>query len=520
MTTRTTTLKPDPRGSYRPYIGYRKDGKQHRFNLGKDRSEANRRAERIRQVYQESVAIRENYKRQKPSWTQAALHAAEWIAKGLSQIPLPTPHVVHEAVGECLVLPEYDAEWTGDEPWALLWTHAVASRHYRSVNWILPEGRTRQEVIDLSESLFETQAARHARLLRSKEPLAAIVGSFHDALDAYSRYVDGLKAISPPTKAQRQSQIKQLKLQHEDRPLAMLTLAECRSLFGFWTNSPAKLDGTGTYSRSACKHRCSELSMFFGWLHLDDEFTWRKPEDYDTIKKTISKNSGKSRSIRDIITKSLFSVEELATINRFCDPLDRLLLYLGLNCCFGAAESGRLELDDLFLNQRNPIEHVWKKYGFSSSPDDSWIAYLRPKTSVAGCWWLFPETVTAFQRYGEVSPESSTNRIVVSKQGTSLYKDHARNGQSLFTNRWNRLFDRIRSKHPDFTRHPFGTLRDQFSDWLVYHGESESGSIALTHGTPYQDDLLACYANRPFPRLFDLQKKYRKELQPVFAAEA
>ena len=160
--------------------------------------------------------------------------------------------------------------------------------------------------------------------------------------------------------------------------------------------------------------------MFFDWLHVSETFSWRKPPDFDTIDKAIAKDR-KKRSIRELIAKRTFSVEDLATINRHCGTLERLLLYLGLNCCFGAAESGRLEPDDLFLRQCNPIEHLWRDHEFSSESTDSWIAYLRPKTGVAGCWWLFPETVEALGRWMQERPITDEARLVVSRQGTSLY---------------------------------------------------------------------------------------------------
>ena len=64
MDTRKTSLKLDTRGDYRPYIGYRKDGKQQRFNLGTDLVLAVRRRDRIQKLYSESVAARRSYSMQ------------------------------------------------------------------------------------------------------------------------------------------------------------------------------------------------------------------------------------------------------------------------------------------------------------------------------------------------------------------------------------------------------------------------------------------------------------------------
>lgn len=280
------------------------------------------------------------------------------------------------------------------------------------------------------------------------------------------------------------------------------------------------------YGIGTCKHRISELSMFFDWLHVTDEFDWRKPEEYDSVSRTIARDKTK-RSIRKLVAKPLFSVEDLARINAQCMPIERVLLYLGLNCAFGAAESGRLNIwstddtgtGDLYLHQPHPLAYLWEKQGFRSAEADSWIAYLRPKTGVAGTWWLWPETVAAIEAWLAVRPPTDSPRLIVNSKGFNLYSETSRNGQSTFTNLWGRLLGRVNRANPSLPplSLPFGTLRAQFPDWAVQHDESVSGSIALAHGSPYKDDLLACYSNRPFPRLFEVQKRYREFLSPVLA---
>jgi hypothetical protein len=58
MPVRRRVLKPDQMGRYRPYLGYRLDGKQQRFNLGTDKAEAERRMSRLYDLWDENV--REN----------------------------------------------------------------------------------------------------------------------------------------------------------------------------------------------------------------------------------------------------------------------------------------------------------------------------------------------------------------------------------------------------------------------------------------------------------------------------
>jgi integrase len=518
--TRKHALRPDPRGDIRPYIGVRIDGTAQRFNLGKDLRQAGVLEERIRTLYRESEALRLSYV-QTPSWTAAALHAAKLIQTGLEQIPLPAAAIVNEAAGDGPDMHGFKCVWTKEEgrAEAIFWAHAIASRQYPSVKWLLPDAPAGRLVNDYGEVSFDDEAGRQALLLSLKTPPLPVVGTFHEALDRYKQYLDDQLArnLEPATVEQRRSQIKYLKQAHRDRPLAVLDLAECRLLLGHWTSVPSKSDAE-RYSRTTCKHRVSELKMFFDWLHASNDFGWRKPEDFDTISRKIKKLPGKKRSLLEIVAKRTFTVEQLATINRHCDSLDRLLLYLGLNCSFGAAESGRLEKEDLFLKQQNPIGYLWKHFDFTSSDGDSWIGYLRPKTGVAGMWWLWPETVRALEKWLEERPSTSQPRIVVTSKGNSLYRDESKNAQSGFQARWTDLLNRARAKDTSLPKFPFGTLRDQFSDWLVYKHKSETASIALAHGTPFKDDLMLCYANLPFPTLFEEQKEYRKFLRPVFDA--
>ena len=102
--TRRRELKPDSKGYYRPYVGYkglsqtgdpketiglalnphREQWRQHRFNLGTDKREAERRYARIQELYAELCQVAEN-----DEWTEFALYAAGLIAKGVYCIPFP-----------------------------------------------------------------------------------------------------------------------------------------------------------------------------------------------------------------------------------------------------------------------------------------------------------------------------------------------------------------------------------------------------------------------------------------------
>ena len=114
-----------------------------------------------------------------------------------------------------------------------------------------------------------------------------------------------------------------------------------------------------------------------------------------------------------------------------------------------------------------------------------------------------------------------SERMLLTNTGEPMYRDSSRNAQTSFANQWTRLLDRV-IKNDDkdaVPRLPFGTLRDQLSNWL---GSDENlavlASTALAHGVPHKGDrlLFKHYSNRPWAHLFKKQREYRQVLQPMF----
>src|SRR5436309_15496106 len=89
MTTRQRELKPDPRGWYRPRIGWVRWGDeptQPRFNLGTDRKEAERRYAKIQELYEENCRVNGE-----DQWSPRALSFARELASGKKVIEYPPP---------------------------------------------------------------------------------------------------------------------------------------------------------------------------------------------------------------------------------------------------------------------------------------------------------------------------------------------------------------------------------------------------------------------------------------------
>ncbi len=91
MATRSClTWKPDARGYYTRHIGWErtKTGKlqQHKFLLGTDRKEAERRERKLRELWDEFEKCREEHR---PLWPDGLLEVAMRVANGAINIPVP-----------------------------------------------------------------------------------------------------------------------------------------------------------------------------------------------------------------------------------------------------------------------------------------------------------------------------------------------------------------------------------------------------------------------------------------------
>ena len=77
---------------------------------------------------------------------------------------------------------------------------------------------------------------------------------------------------------------------------------------------------------------------------------------------------------------------------------------------------------------------------------------------------------------------------------------------------------KVQKRHEKFRYLPFGTLRDTFSNELRKRHSDQIASIALQHGSLGEDELLKCYANVPFAKLFEATKDLEDYYQPFLKA--
>jgi hypothetical protein len=517
LSIRKRALKPDPQGRYRPYLGYRIDGKQQRFNLGTDKVEAERRMNRLYELWQENVVVNGE-----EVWSPLALDFAKDVAKGKRKIEYPFQHRFLEADDPAA---EYAQMLNVDRqrfpsldllPTDLALYSAGVDSNERLVG---------NEVQQLQDRLQELGAMS----TKNRLPEKLVAGNLHEALDAYADDDVRPHNVWPGSNRLKQSghrrleMIERFKERHRDIPLSMLGPDACKEMIRFWCRRPPKKNRkTGRFDLppiaiSSARHHRKELDRFFRWLDATERFGWPLPRGFRQIDRSIGETEDEFAQPLSVIQNDTYTVDELATLNRNATPVERIVLYVGLNCGMGAAELGRIRAHDILLFHKHEFAET---LNFSSTDEDCFIRYLRPKTKVFGEWLLWPETVQMMRWGLERSDRIGSDLLFVSEGGRPWYNEqHNKNPQAKFTNLFNRIIERTRKSDANFRRLPFGTLRDTLPNILRTRHSSEMASLCLAHGSTFRGDkLIDCYTNKPFGRFHDLMRTAREYVAPVFEA--
>ncbi|MHB8897865.1 MAG: hypothetical protein ACYC6Y_03865 [Thermoguttaceae bacterium] len=517
-----------------------------RFRLphGVGDREADQRFSRIEDLWKDNEAFCRRIGRE-VEWTDIALWAAEYLKRGELRIPIPPIDEILPSYAQRdwpINLKQIIDRYTDDTACHYPPTvdglerdeaqhfYDIVSDSFPSVNWLLPAAHGR-EIIQSHESAARWSLERLAKAKNQAPPdpsTPLITGTFHDALEVYEekRRVDFTlpDGTFDGSGHHMLGMIKAMRERQADFPLAELDFSRCQTIVDFWRNRPMSPKTKSPLTSKTCGNYIGELKRFFDWLHLTKDFGWRKPNDYGDLDTRIRKLPSDRPSITSMEI-STYSIDELALLYKHAQRFERFLLVWCLNCAHGAAEFGRVEWEDILLRK----EHPWVSQGLriETTDDDSWCGLVRPKSNVIGWWRLWPETVQLLEWWhGECERNlrrhpAPNDRVLLTKEGTPLYRDESRNAQTSFANTWKRLTDRVHEREGDQSVRslPLGTLRDQLPDWLGGdHARPVIASIAVAHGIPHKGDKLLYkhYSNRPWAALFRAQEDYRQYLQPMF----
>ncbi len=227
---------------------------------------------------------------------------------------------------------------------------------------------------------------------------------FHDALDKYVEHIrkTDLERTQEELRLTafgnlKTEQARRIKSRQSDRSLSALDFHACQELLDYWRNRPQKQVRPGKpaspMANKTFENHVAELIRFFKWLHKSKDFAWRKPEDFDDLASKIKEITDKRTSIGFLNVK-IFSSDQLAILNKYATPIERLLLLLGLNCGFKGAEEGTLRFEHLFLDRTHPHAFMLKEFAkFECVPEDRFILYSRNKSIVYGEFLLWSQTV-------------------------------------------------------------------------------------------------------------------------------
>ena len=477
---RKTSLKRTKRGFVRS-IGPANG--QVKFYLGHDREQAQEKLDRIMALWG-AIEEEAEWKGLKPTWTPDMIAAAKNIANGegptIAKRDYESPEKYFTRVNEI-------SQRVG-----------VAARPADA--FLYDVGR--QDLVDI---IAEAQT----RLAPIGGVPRAIGQTLHQALKAYierirKEYRLGESGITDNGKT-KIDQIISIQSYVPDVDLGALDYRGCDDIIGIFRRRPVSKRYKKPMARKSCTNLIGELGRFFLWLHTSPAWSWRRPEDFDLIKRTPRElDEDVERAAAPVPT---WSVEQLAILNEYALPLERVFLLLGLNCAYGADQAGRLRISHL---------HLANEEGKAS-----YIRRIRHKKKVLAIHRLWSQTVQALQwalerRKGQ---KHEQDFLLLTENGLPYWRQtKGGNRSQLIPNLWQKLLDRVVKDRPDFPRLPFNSLRDTSCNMIREIAGEETASVHVAHKHQSKDENLGRYSNPVRRRHFKALRKLERKLASVFAA--
>lgn len=494
MPTRRKSLTKAKDGNFWVNLGWKltKTGNrsQAKFKVGNNAKDADRRSSRLEQLWDE-IELLAASRKEDALWAEQTLEFAKLLANGELQVVIARleDEIEDDFVGRINSL----------------------SQSFPSVNFVPDDFEAFQygeELIDdyvqnAIETITDSFKVDPTKLISK-----ASKGTLHKALDAYiewirREYFDPNEGAITDNGMTKVRQVKTLKDHLRDRSLSAITdFNGVDSLFSYFRKRPISQRTQKPMKRKSCQNYMGELSRFLDWLDTSDDWDWRLPERYSRIKRKVDElDSDVDAEAEDIF---VFSKEQLRTLFEYAGPIDRLFISLGLNCAFGADQTGRLQTTEVLLDKKHPI-----------------IRRIRRKKKVLGKHLLWPTTQIllrwAFERRDELAGEESANFLILKQSGKPYWrKTISGNRARDIPNSWDRLIKRIREDQPDFPKVGFNVLRDTSIHNIRSIAGQEIASIHATHKHHSPDKNLLRYSNAPWKNVFRAQLKLGKRFESVF----
>lgn len=515
--------KPDAQGRWRPVVGKSSEGIPQRFTVGNKRdtteADALRRLEHIRDLFDRQCAELDT-----DFWADWTLPFAFRLAKGPPIRVYASDAACRRTEGDAIDVsfrpkPSQAAEDISTvlklKSWGI--PIEIADPELEKSGFGFLRNRIEVEVNRaVDEAIGTLRRSWGSETIEEVKSdaipdnlLEADTRTLHEALDAYSKHLDetgkrnqGGDLSSRTRKCQ--DRLRYLRDHHEDCPLWKLNLPYIQKMAAYWQNRPTTRRG----NRCSWDHAHDMLKEFFrflSWLDEHPNYKWEMPKGVTKISRSPNAlPEDVRREAFQTVNKSTFTPQQLAFIAEQAGKFGRALIGICVNCAFGASEVGQWSTSLYLIRKAHP--HA-SKVGVDSTDADSWVVGARPKTGVYGEHLLWAEVADAVAQFLD-----GRAVLPVTQRGTPWYKTHSSNPQTTFGNWWSDLLDRVEKKHPGFPRLPFGSLRDLLPDILRREFSDQVASICLQHGEAGSDELLKCYANVPFRKLFDATR----QIEPLF----
>ena len=362
---RKRQLKPDSKGRYRPYVGWKlgDDGtrRQHRFNLGGDRKEAERRYARIQALYDDDCrlsakasleaqqrATAEGLHFYGPSpgcWSPRAFQYAQQIADGATAIEMSLdPWCTGTVDPRSIVELQQGIEH--------------ARRDYPSLDFVPSDPaaydasaqQNQAIVLDRLQKL-EADLRRMGALTSGTPRIQRLVGiTVSKALDLFEasliespKHKTATGGVSAWGKT-RTDQCKSLRFYHAaflNLDLGQLNKAECEQMIEELANRPLTQRGKSLTQKSA-RNMIYITRLFLEWLDGTDSIDWELPRKFN-LSKRVRYRALEVAEVKEEVTT--IPMDHLKTIIAKATEREKLYIGLAINCAYGADQLGRLQCD-------------------------------------------------------------------------------------------------------------------------------------------------------------------------------
>jgi hypothetical protein len=502
--------KPDNLGRWRPVVGVDCQGKPQRFQVGNKKhtseTDAKRRLDAVRDLYaRQCKELSISY------WASWVL---DWALKMARGIPISVSGSDYSRVNagqaaEELAIAEKLRKW--GVPIQIIDPALITSgvgffqeqiNEAVAVAMAKINGTWGKEIVENYQGVASPDNL-----------LVSDIKTLHEALDArgtHIRETGQRDARGNLTSFMRKciDRLGYLKI-HENMPLWKLDLPAIEKVVSYWQNRPMTHKGNRC-SIDHAKAMLKEFFRFLRWLDTTPAYKWTMPHGTDKINRSpIDLPEDTRQTGFNSIDKPTYTPEQLAILVQNTDDFGKAIIGVCVNCAFGASEIGQWATKNYLLHKVHP--HA-DKIGIVSSTADSWIVGHRPKTGCYGehlLWQEVADAVAPFLDGREVLP--------INSKSTPWFRTTA-NPQAPFAKWFSDLLDKVKKKHLNFPRLPFGSLRDLLPDILRRDFSDEIASICLQHGKTSDDDLLKCYANTPFKKLFNATRELEAYFRPFLNA--